>query len=192
MRAACAYARASAGKACLQEVNQGAGEVAGALHSYSGQALTLLGDKGRYVVPPDFRKIVKESSGDKRILCLSKHDRWDCLIGFGLSREADLERELDREEEAALRLGRDYDRELRSLDLYGFEKIPFDDSGRFTMPDFLKSEGQIEDRLFCRGGGQFFTIWNPDVLMRQDDKFRALKAGCASLLAEADSKGKRA
>ena len=128
--------------------------MAGALHSYSGQALTLLGDKGRYVVPPDFRRIVKESSGGNRTLCLAKHDRWDCLIGFGLSREADLEKELDREQEAALRLGRDFDRELRSLDIYGFERIPFDESGRFTMPDFIKSEGQIADTLFYRGAGQ--------------------------------------
>lgn len=165
--------------------------MAGALHKYSGQALTLLGDKGRYVVPSEFRKIVKESSGDKRILCLAKHDRWDCLIGFGLSREDELENDLDREEEAALRLGREFDRELRSLDIYGFEKIPFDDSGRFTMPDYLKSEGQIEETLFFRGAGPFFTIWNPAVLMKQDDKFRALKAVCSSLLAESEAKAKR-
>ena len=165
--------------------------MAGALHSYSGQALTLLGDKGRYVVPPDFRRIVKESSDGNRTLCLAKHDRWDCLIGFGLSREADLEKELDREQDAALRLGRDFDRELRSLDIYGFERIPFDESGRFTMPDFIKSEGQIDDTLFYRGAGQFFTIWNPDVLFEQGDEFRALKAVCKSLLASSDAKGKR-
>lgn len=167
------------------------GEVAGALHSYSGQALTLLGDKGRFVVPSDFRKTVKESSDGHRILCLAKHDRWDCLVGFGLSREAELETQLDREEEAALRLGREYDRELRASQLFGFEKIPFDDSGRFTMPDFIKTDGLIEDALFFRGGGRFFTIWNPEVLDRQGDEWRAAKAGCQGLLADIAAKAKR-
>lgn len=165
--------------------------MAGALHNYSGQALTLLGDKGRYVIPSDFRKIVKDSSGGNRTLCLAKHDRWECLIGFGLSREAELEDQLDREQDAALRLGREYDRELRSIQLFGFEKIPFDDSGRFTMPDFIKSDGQIEDALFFRGGGRFFTAWNPQVLARQGMDFNTLKAGCHSLLAEAQAKADR-
>ncbi|MGB7408223.1 MAG: division/cell wall cluster transcriptional repressor MraZ [Pontixanthobacter sp.] len=169
----------------------GRDEVAGALHNYSGQALTLLGDKGRYVIPSDFRKIVKESSDGNRTLCLAKHDRWDCLVGFGLSREAELEHQLDREEDAALRLGREYDRDLRSIQLFGFEKIPFDDSGRFTMPDFLKSDGGIEDALFFRGGGKFFTVWNPELLARQGHEFNALKAGCDSLLADARAKAAR-
>ena len=162
--------------------------MAGALHNYSGQALTLLGDKGRYVIPSDFRKTVKESSDGNRTLCLAKHDRWDCLVGFGLSREAELESQLDREEDAALRLGREFDRDLRSIQLFGFEKIPFDDSGRFTMPDFIKSDGRIEDALFFRGGGRFFTIWNPEILARQGSEFNALKAGCESLLADAQAK----
>ncbi len=166
--------------------------MAGALHSYSGQALTLMGDKGRFVVPSDFRKTVRASSDDKRILCLAKHDRWDCLVGFGLSREAELESQLDREEDAALRLGREYDRELRASQLFGFEKIPFDDSGRFTMPDFLKSEGLIGDQLFFRGGGRFFTIWDPLILQIQGDEWKAAIAGCKSLLADLDAKGKRA
>ncbi len=164
--------------------------MAAALHSYSGQALTLLGDKGRYVIPSDFRNTVKESSDGNRTLCLAKHDRWDCLVGFGLSREAELEEQLDREQESALRLGRDYDRDLRSIQLFGFEKIPFDDSGRFTMPDFLRADGQIEDALFFRGGGRFFTIWNPEVLKRQGMEFNTLKAGCDSLLSEARAKEK--
>ncbi|MXO82981.1 division/cell wall cluster transcriptional repressor MraZ [Altererythrobacter aestiaquae] len=159
-------------------------------HSYSGQALTLLGDKDRFVIPPEFRKIVRASSDDKRILCLAKHDRWDCLVGFGLSRQEELEEQLDREEDAALRLGRDYDRELRSNLLFGFERIPFDDSGRFTMPDYLRSDGQIDDTLFFRGAGQSFTVWNPAVLEQQGSEWNPVKSSCAGLVKEAEAKGK--
>lgn len=194
-RAARAYARAEAEKACLREkfCGQilGLGDVvAGALHSYSGQALTLLGDKDRFVVPSEFRKIIKSSSGEKRILCLAKHDRWDCLLGFGLSRIDELETQIDREEDAALRLGKEYDRELRSNQLFGFERIPFDDSGRFTMPDFIRNDGGIEDKLFFRGAGKSFTIWNPASLAKQGDEWSAAKSGCAGLLADLAAKGK--
>jgi len=75
---------------------------------YSGQAFSPAGDKNRFVLPPSFRKAVKESSGG-RILCLDKHDRWNCLVGFGLSRNEELSAQIDREEERALRLGRDFD-----------------------------------------------------------------------------------
>ena len=59
--------------------------------SYSGQDFSLQGEKGRFVLPAEFRKTVKTSSGGERILCLAKHDRWNCLTGFGLSREAALQ-----------------------------------------------------------------------------------------------------
>ena len=56
-----------------------------AFGGYSGQAFSPAGDKGRFVLPPAFRKAVKDSSGS-RVLCLAAHDRFACLVGFGLSR----------------------------------------------------------------------------------------------------------
>ena len=156
---------------------------------YSGQAFTWAGDKNRCVLPPAFRKSVKESS-DGRILCLAKHDRWNCLVGFGLSRKQEFEQQLDREEERALRLGKDFDRELRALQLNGFAELPFDDSGRFVMPDYLRDLGNIGDGLFFHGGGRFFTVWNPDELAKMDDQWAAAKAVCASLMNDAKAKRK--
>ena len=156
---------------------------------YSGQAYAPAGDKSRYVLPPLFRKAVKESS-DGRVLCLAKHDRWNCLVGFGLSRKEELEDQLDREEERALRLGRDFDRETRSSQLNGFLELPFDDSGRFVMPDYLRKLAEVEDGLFFQGGGRFFTLWNPEELMKMGDDWAAAKAACEALVG--DAKGKRA
>ena len=124
---------------------------------FSGQAFTPAGDKGRYVLPPLMRKAVKESS-DGRILCLSKHDRWNCLTGFGLSRKVELEAQLDREEEMAFKFGRDFDRETRSMQLNSFTELPFDDSGRFVMPEYLRELADIGDGLYFQGAGRFFTI----------------------------------
>ena len=79
---------------------------------YSGQDFSLKGEKGRFVLPSAFRKTVAQSS-DGKTLCLDKHHRWNCLVGFGLSRESELEDQLEREEERAFRLGKDFDVDAR-------------------------------------------------------------------------------
>lgn len=161
-----------------------------AFGGFSGQAYSPAGDKGRFVLPPLFRKAVKESS-EGRVLCLAKHERWNCLIGFGLSRKLELERQLDREEDRALQKGDDFDRDTRAMQLFGFVEIPFDDSGRFVMPDHLKALGRVESGLYFQGGGRFFTIWNPDELEQMGSEWESAQAACASLMTDHSSKGAR-
>ena len=157
---------------------------AAAFGGYSGQAFSLASDKGRFVLPPLFRNAVKESSGG-RTLCLDKHPRFACLVGFGLSRKLELEDQLTREEDRA---GPEFDRDTRAQQLFGFTQVPFDDSGRFVLPDHLRMLGHVDDALFFQGGGRSFTIWNPAELMKMDDAWAAAKAACAQFAAEAKSK----
>lgn len=138
------------------------------------------------MLPPAFRKVVKDSSFDAKTLCIAKHDRWDCLIGFGLSRMEELEEQLNREEETAIRTGKDFDRDTRSAQLYGFMEVPFDDSGRFIMPEYLVELGGLEEQVYFQGGGAFFTIWNPAKLEEMGPEWAAAKAACKALAAEAD------
>lgn len=160
-----------------------------AFGGYSGQAYSPSGDKGRFVLPPAFRKAVKESSGGNRILCLAAHDRFDCLIGFGLSRTDKLNQQLEREEERAIRLSlADFDRDVRAQQLFGFEQLPFDDSGRFIMPEHLRDLGKVGDGLYFQGAGDFFFVWNPVELARMDPAWKGAQAACAKLIAAA-SKG---
>ena len=116
------------------------------MNGYSGQGFSLRGEKNRLALPAAFRKAVTESSGNERVLCLAKHDRWKCLTGFGLARTASFESQLDREEERATRLGREFDRDLRSMQLWGFEQVPFDASGRGfarrTQHEFRREQKQ--------------------------------------------------
>ena len=161
-------------------------------YSYSGQGFSLQGDKGRFVLPPQFRKTVKESSYGAKTLCLAKHDRWNCLTGFGLSRRDGFEAQLDREETLAVQSGKSYDRELRSLQLYGFSEVLFDDSGRFNLPDHLARLAGVADRLYFQAAGPFFTIWNPDELVKLGAGWEGAQAACDSLAAEALAKGRRA
>lgn len=158
-----------------------------AFGGYSGQAYSPAGDKGRFVLPPLFRKAVRDSS-DGRTLCLMKHPTWNCLVGFGLSRKEELEAQLDREEDRATAMGRDFDRDTRSSQLFGFQELPFDDSGRFVMPEFLRKVAGIDDGLFFQGGGRFFTLWNPEELAKMGDEWAGAKAACESFLEDAKAK----
>ena len=159
-------------------------------YNYNGTGFSLLRDKGRFVLPPQFRKTVKDSSGDKSILCLDKHDRWTCLIGFGLSRKDGFEAQLDREEDLAAKRVQDFDRELRGVQLNGFAQMPFDDSGRFVLPEYLAELAKVEDQLYFQGAGQFFVIFSPAELSKMGQGWEGAQAACRQLAAEAASKAK--
>ena len=153
--------------------------------SYSGQGFSLRGEKGRFVLPPQFRKSVRESSEGNRILCLAKHERWNCLIGFGLSRKDALIAQIDREEMLAIQRGQEFDRDLRQTQLFGFTEVPFDDSGRFVLPDYLLDLGRVGEGLFFQGAGNFFALWNPDEITSMGGGWEGAQAACAMLSAEA-------
>ena len=69
--------------------------------------------------------------------------------------------------------------------------MPFDDSGRFVMPDWLARLGGIENGLFFNGAGRFFTIWNPAELARMGTEWAQAHAACETLVAEGAAKAKR-
>lgn len=156
---------------------------------YSGQDFSLKGEKGRFVLPSGFRKTVTQSS-DGKMLCLDKHPRWNCLVGFGLSHETELEAQLVAEEERAVRFGKDFDIDIRRHLLFGFARIPFDDSGRFVMPQHLIEVGSLGEQVFFHGAGTHFTLWSPDELYRMGPEFANAQAACRALAAD-NTKGKK-
>ena len=166
------------------------GRVAEKPFSFYGVGYSSRGEKGRFVLPPTFRKLVKEASLGSRILCLNKHERWPCLTGFGTTRRDHIPDQVDKEEAAALARGDAFDRDLRLGQLSGFVDVPFDDSGRFVFPDYLAALAGLEGDAFFNGNGPFFTIWNPAALTKMGPGWEAMQAACTALAAEA--KGKRA
>lgn len=156
--------------------------------SFHGVGFSLRGEKGRFVLPPSFRRLVKEASGGSRTLCLAKHERWPCLTAFGMSRLDDLPAQVDREEASALARGVEFDRELRMAQLYTFLDVPFDESGRFVLPDHLAGLAALNGEAFFNGNGPFFTIWNPAALMEMGAGWEPMQAACRALAAEAEGK----
>jgi MraZ protein len=163
--------------------------VAKALAGYSGQGFSPRGDKGRYVLPPALRHAIAPGDKDPRTLCLAKHDRWNCLTGFGLARTESFAALLDREEDNAVRLGKEFDRELRSTQLWSFSDVSFDASGRFIVPDELAGLCGIDEGICFLGGGEFFTLGAPKQLYQMGPGWEGQQALCRRL--EADAKGKR-
>ena len=157
---------------------------------YNGKGFSYRGEKSRFVLPAALRKDVTASSGGERALCLVKHDRWNCLQGFGLSHVATFDSVLDRAEEQAIRQGLPFDRDARSMVLYGYEQLPFDASGRFVLSDDLSDAGKIGDEVYFHGAGEFFTLWNPDELYAMGDELSGPKASCRQYQGDA-AKGKR-
>lgn len=166
--------------------------MAGQPFIYSGQGFSLLRDKNRFVLPNIHRGTVRESSG-KDVMCLAKFPEWKCLIAFGLSRVAEFESELDREQARADAAGRPFNRTKRAMALYSFQPVPFDGSGRFVMPDALAGLANIQDQLFFQGVGQFITIWNPEELYKLEDdpELEIIAASCRALVSSELAKAKK-
>jgi len=152
---------------------------------FNGQGFSLMGEKGRFVLPPDIRKTLKESGEGERVMCLIRHPKWKCLSGFGLSRVERFDAEIEREYRDALEQGRAFDRDLRYHQLNGFARIPFDDSGRFVLPERYFRLGALGEQIYFHGGGPHFTLWNPDELARMGAGWEDAQEACLDLQAAA-------
>ncbi|MEO1044343.1 MAG: division/cell wall cluster transcriptional repressor MraZ [Pseudomonadota bacterium] len=137
-------------------------------YRYRGTYFSARGEKDRFVLPADFRKTVTESS-DKRLLCLSRDTRFPCLVGYGLSRQDEIDDEIDRQEELATQRGEMFDREVAELSSSAMVfETGFDASGRFIFPLHARILAKISDKALFIGSGSQFQIWDPDVLLAYD------------------------
>ena len=166
-------------------ISVGLGRVSDGPVMYSGKEVTAKVGGDRFVLPPEFRHLVRESSGGQRIVCLQAHPSRPCLMGFGLSHRAELETRIDKEEAMALELGKEFDREDREIELFSFEKIPFDDSGRFALPVDLLEHAGITDKLYFQGSMRHFLIYSPDMVpgLGDEEASPTIKRNCAAAMA---------
>ena len=159
---------------------------------YSGNDFSLVGDKGRFVLPPKFRGPVIQSSGDRPVLYLSKHEKWNCLVGFGDSRRFEIQADLDLQQQIARDQRQDFDYDTKAqLLLGGCEPVTIDGSGRFVVPTGLIKPGRVGSEMHFLGHIKFFTLWNPAELDKMGDDFATAKSMCASLREEALAKARK-
>jgi MraZ protein len=76
------------------------------------------------------------------------------------------------------------------MQLWGFEQVPFDASGRFVLPDHLAELGNLRDEVFFHGAGEFFTLWSPAELYAMGEGWEGPQAACRNLAGDA-AKGRK-
>src|SRR3546814_13031248 len=100
--------------------------------------------KGRFSVPASMRHIVQASSNGQNRLCLTKHDEYPCVIGFGHSYQQALRANIDHEAQLAMARGEGYNRAAATQRKLGLqEDVPFEDGGRISIPPYLQTSCSI-------------------------------------------------
>ncbi len=148
-------------------------------HLFQGSALNAVDAKGRLSVPSFIRQKIERRS-DEKLLVLSVHPEFQCLVGYDANHSAVMQDKAER------RLGDNPDPlaelELQASLFGGTVDVPYDPSGRIVMPPRLKRRADIADLALFVGMGGDFQIWNPQVALKSES--RQLRDLAADLLEE--------
>ena len=151
---------------------------------FKGYALQGIDGKGRVALPAPMRLIVESQKGERNLL-LTDDTRRGCLRASDQGWSDRLYDRLSAEAERALDAGRDIDRdEIGSNALGHLDDVPFDASGRFILPPFLRGKGKLTTLAFFWGAGDSIEIWNPETLLADPAADPGKKERCAWLMAE--------
>lgn len=133
------------------------------------------GEKDRFVLPAKFRKVVEESSSARRLF-VSRFSQFDCLVGYGESRQLQIDSEADRKQAKLEGIDPHFNMELEEMDGAGtVEEMSFDASGRFVFPKAARLLAGIGDEAMLIGVGPQFQIWSPEKLLALDTGVRVLR-----------------
>lgn len=154
----------------------------GEFEGFSGYGFSLKDEKGRFAIPVDFRADLKESSGGKTI-CLDVHPEWECASAFGLSRRRDFDAIIEQARQDAAEAGKPFDRLTWKAQLNAFDRVAFDDSGRFIMPPDLVETYGFEDAIYWHSVGDHIVLFRPETLYESGPAF--MRARCRRLESEA-------
>lgn len=136
--------------------------------------MTAVDGKSRVAIPASMRAVIERNveagGGDPRTVVIALHPQDKCLIAYDSAWLKRSHERLERREEVIEAAGEaiDYNAKRKALTLT--ETAGFDSSGRFVLPDFYAMKAKLlpgTDAVFT-GAGNFFEIWNPDVLLAAD------------------------
>lgn len=133
---------------------------------YSGSAISSADSKGRFVLPLDMRKAVRQSSRDETRLCLTLHSALPCAVAFGMSHRDWLQADVLEQARIARERGDPFDVEAElGRRLTDMEHLNFDDGGRFFLPDDIKEILGLGSAVVFAGVGMHIQIWDPQALL---------------------------
>lgn len=149
--------------------------------AFNGFAMTAVDGKGRVAIPASMRAVIERNveadGGDPRTVVISLHPKDPCLIAYDTAWLKRSHERLERREEARELEDAELDYNAKRRVLALTESAGFDSSGRFVLPDFYAMKSKLlpgTDAVFS-GAGNFFEIWNPDVLLAAEGVDPVLK-----------------
>jgi MraZ protein len=154
---------------------------------FKGHVLNAIDAKGRVAIPASLRSVI-ERNGDGRFLVLGVHDADPCLIGYDRGWSNLLHDRLERQENRERDAGRPFDYHNSNRRAFGSaDEVPYDSSGRFILPTFLRMKARLDDLALFVGTGNTFEIWNPRLLLDTDGIDDVTKELAAFLISERGS-----
>ncbi|XXJ21031.1 division/cell wall cluster transcriptional repressor MraZ [Desulfovibrio caledoniensis] len=130
---------------------------------FRGHAHRSLDDKGRLILPPEFRDAIREELPDA-VIVLTIFDKH--VIGITPDQWNKLEREL----ESIKSPSRALQNTIRLLNL-GYTETPVGKQGRIAIPAHLRKSGKLDKEVVVIGAGRRLEIWSAEAfedLLDQD------------------------
>jgi len=121
---------------------------------FRGHAHRSLDDKGRLILPPDFRDAIRVGDADAVIVLtiFRKH-----VIGITPSQWDRLEDELEK-----VRVPSPALHNIKRILYSGYTEVPVNKLGRIAIPAHLRKSGKLEKDVVVMGVGRHFEIWPAD------------------------------
>jgi MraZ protein len=155
---------------------------------FRGYALQAIDGKGRVALPAPMRTVIERQAGE-RLLLLSDDAKRGCLRAADQGWSDRLYDRLSTDAERALDAGREVDREEVAAATFGqFDEVPFDASGRFILPPFLRGKGKLTDLAFFWAAGDTIEIWDPRTLLADAGADPAKRERCEWLMGDRGAK----
>ncbi|WP_338670207.1 division/cell wall cluster transcriptional repressor MraZ [Pseudodesulfovibrio methanolicus] len=130
---------------------------------FRGHAHRSLDDKGRLILPPEFRDAIRAELPDA-VIVLTIFDKH--VVGITPDQWSKLEREL----ESIKSPSRALQNTIRLLNL-GYTETPVGKQGRIAIPAHLRKSGKLDKEVVVIGAGRRLEIWSAEAfedLLDQD------------------------
>jgi MraZ protein len=121
---------------------------------FRGHAHRSLDDKGRLILPPEFRDSIR-SAVPEGVIVLTIYDKQ--VIGITPAQWAELEDELEKVKTPS----RELQNTIRIL-YSGYTETPVSAQGRIAIPAHLRKSGKLDKDVVVMGAGRRFEIWPAD------------------------------
>ncbi|WP_285905296.1 division/cell wall cluster transcriptional repressor MraZ [Pseudodesulfovibrio pelocollis] len=118
---------------------------------FRGHAHRSLDDKGRLILPPEFRDLIR-SGVPEAVIVLTIFDKH--VIGITPTQWARMEDELEKVKAPS----RELQNTIRIL-YSGYTETPVGAQGRIAIPAHLRKSGKLDKDVVVMGAGRRFEIW---------------------------------